>query len=137
MPIILTLFFLSLSGIIFMIGSKLILIQKEGKPNKERLLIQIPNLQEIKNLTAKNLNKIIFIILVVVIKISVKTNNFTKKILEKIKKKCLYLIKKLSSNTTKEKTEINKESSFFKKLSDYKNKIKRIKKKITQEEENK
>ncbi|MFH1608612.1 MAG: hypothetical protein ABH951_01170 [Patescibacteria group bacterium] len=139
MAIILTLFFLSLSGIIYMIGNKLIILQKEGNQVIiEKPVIKIPDLQEFKHLFIKNSRKYGFILLVLIIRFSVISSHFIKRKSKEIGK---ILIEKIKKITTKKRSEGEEKeveqkevSNFLRKMSDYKNKIKKIKDKIKEEE---
>jgi hypothetical protein len=133
MAFFLILFFISLAGIILMIGKKLILEKKvlehviEGK-----VTLEIPRLGEIKDVTLRRIKKYSFVFLVITIRYYVKSSNFLKKqgkdIIQKVKGK---LIKKDTLSEIPEKQEV---SGFLKMISEYKKKIKIIKRKIKEEE---
>ena len=135
MPIILTLFFLSLSGIIYMIGNKLIVLQKEGLEVGEHVKINTPDLQDIKVIVVKNTKKYSFILLVLTLRFSVKSTHFIKTKSKEIKEKIIIKIKKITTSKKHGTPEQQKEiSGFLKTISDYKKKVKRIKHKIKEEE---
>ena len=134
MILILILFFVSLAGIILMIGKKLIL-EKAVLENIaiQKTILDIPNLGKIKDISIKRIKKYSFVFLVITIRYYVKSSNFIKKqgkgIVQKVKSK---IIHKDNLNEIPKKQEV---SRFLKMISDYKKKIKRIKK-IIKEEEN-
>jgi predicted tellurium resistance membrane protein TerC len=132
MAIILILLFLSLSGIIFMIGSKLILL-KEGKAvTQENFPIQIPNPHELKHIVNKKSKKYGFIALVISIRLYVIASHFLK---VQFKKFGAFLTKKMNKMLAGKHPEEPKEvSAFLQRMSDYKKKVKRIKDKIKEEE---
>lgn len=134
MILILILFFVSLAGIILMIGKKLIL-ERAILENMaiEKTILDIPRLGKIKDISIKRIRKYSFVLLVITIRYYVKSSNFLKKqskgMVEKVKTK---LIRKNNLSESNEKQEV---SGFLKMISDYKQKVKRIKK-IIKEEEN-
>lgn len=133
MPIILTLFFLSLSGIIYMVGSKLILLQKGEVITQKHIPIKIPDLQEFKYIVVKKLRKYGFILLVITLRASIKSSYFLKRKYKEIKNIAIIKIKKIIIGK-KHGIQEHEVSSFLKKVSDYKSKVKEIKHKIKEEE---
>ena len=129
MYFILILFFLSLFGIIFMIGRKLVVLQDTQVLNKEEFFLKTQFLNEWKYLTAKNLKKHGYVGLVATIRFYVLSINFLKNKYQAIKIKIKNIRgKKLN---TEEKREV---SSFLKMISEYKHKIREIKHQIKEEE---
>lgn len=117
-------------GILFMIGRKLALLD-ENQEKKEDLLLDIPYIEEWKNLSAKSIKRITYESVVFVIRVYVKSSNFLKNKYRKIKE---LAEKKISKKITdKDKREISK---FLKTISDYKRKAREIKHKIVEEEKN-
>jgi hypothetical protein len=133
MPIILTLFFLSLSGIIYMIGSKLILLQNGEVVIQEHIPIKVPDLQEFKYIVTKNSKKYGFILLVIILRASIKSSYFLKKKYKEIKYIAIIKIKKILTGK-KHGIQEHEVSSFLKKVSDYKSKVNKIKNQIKEEE---
>ncbi len=129
MHIIIILFFLSLLGIIVMIGKKIVLLRNNKLTTENNFSIQIPNLQEIGHLTVKNSRKYGYILLVKSVRSYVLSVNFLKNKYLEIKKST----KKYIPNKKLKSIE-KKDSKFLKVISDYKHKIKRIKDKIEEEE---
>ena len=134
MSISLILFFLSLLGIIFMVGRKLTLVQSGSVGQTEHPHLFTPDVQKIKEVVSKNTRKHSYTILVTLIRSYVQLGNFLKSVYEKIK---IITIKRFSKNTSSdgssEKPEVSK---FLKLISDYKHKIRNIKHRIIEEEKN-
>jgi hypothetical protein len=129
MYFILTLFFASLLGIVFMISRKLVVLQDNQVLNKEEFFLKTQFLNEWKYLTAKNLKKHGYAGLVATIRFYVLSINFLKNKYQVIKIKIKNIRgKKLN---TEEKKEV---SGFLKMISEYKHKIREIKHKIKEEE---
>jgi len=133
MAIILILFFLSLAGVIFMIGGKLILLKEGRLVAQESFPIEIPNLQEVKYAVVKGAKKHSYIILVESIRFSIKSSNFLKRMSKKIKDKINGMIRKHILKKEKE-IKVREVSGFLKMISDYKHKIRKIKHQIREEE---
>jgi len=135
MYIVLIIFFISLIGISAMIGKKLILLKNGKIEHTERVLFDIPNLDQVKNVTVKNSKRYGYVILVETIRFYVRASILIKYIYFKTKKK----IKEIYHRYFPQKIKENKEkevSKFLRMVSDYKNKIKNIKDKIIEEENN-
>ena len=129
MYILLILFFASLFSIIFMIGRKLALLKHEEVKNQEEVLLELPYLKEVKQLTVVNLKKHGYALLVTIVRFYVRGTNLLKNNYEAVKIKIKNKIKKNRVNS--EKKEI---SGFLKIIGDYKHKIREIKHKIKKEE---
>jgi len=130
MYILLTLFFISLIGIIFMIGRKLFLLKNGQILVQEENSFRTPHLEEWKNLAIKNIKKHGYIGLVVTIRYYVRGTNLLKNKYQEVKTK---IKEKSSKGIDHEKKEISK---FLKVISEYKQKIRKIKHKIKEEEDN-
>ncbi|MBU0612064.1 hypothetical protein KKA39_02535, partial [Patescibacteria group bacterium] len=63
-----------------MVGNKLILLKNGQIKSTERILIEIPNLEQVKKFSSKKLRRYGFIALVLSIRIYVKISNILKKI---------------------------------------------------------
>lgn len=128
MYFLITLFFVSLLGISFMIGRKLLVLQ-DGQILTEEEILQTPILEEWKHSTVTNVKKHGYNLLVIIIRLYVRSSNFIKNKYQEFKTKLQNIN---SSNTISEdKQEISK---FLKVISDYKHKIRKIKQKIKEEE---
>ena len=132
MYVLLSLFFVSLIGIMFMIGRKHILIQngyafeeKDFAPDREYF-------EDLKSKTSKKLSKISFVLLVIMVRFYVKFSDVIKSgyrwSLEKIRN---VVVKKSDDGAIKIK--VQKENKFLKVMGQYKKKIRRIKDKVRQE----
>jgi hypothetical protein len=129
MYFILTLFFVSLLGIIFMVGRKLAVLQDTQVLKKEEFFLKTQFLNEWKHLTIKNIKKHGYVGLVTTIRFYVLSINFLKNKYQAIKIKIKNIRgKKLN---TEEKREV---SGFLKMISEYKQKIREIKHQIKEEE---
>ncbi|MFZ2072497.1 MAG: hypothetical protein WAV10_02350 [Minisyncoccia bacterium] len=119
-----------------MIGNKLILLKRgqiSNVGNTHKILVEIPDLDEVKHFTSKNFRKYGYITLVNIIRFYVRASHILRQKYEQIKIKTKekinkYFPKKVSEVTKKEA------SGFIKMMSDYKNKIREIKDKIVEEE---
>ena len=125
MYFLLFLFFGSLFGIAFMIGRKLV-FQTSNEETKEELLLEIPYLDEWKDLGEKSAKKIAYNMIVSGIRIHVKSLNFIKERYNELKR----II------AERQKTKKGETSKFLKTVSEYKRKIREIKHKIVEEEKN-
>lgn len=134
MAIILILFFLSLAGVIFMIGNKLILLKEGQLVAQENFPIEIPNLQEAKYIAIKHVKKHSYIILVESIRFSIKSSNFLKRMSKKIKDKINNIFRKHILKKAEEEIKTKEVSGFLKMISEYKQKIRKIKDKVIKEE---
>lgn len=129
MYLLLTLFFVSLFSIIFMIGRKLVFLKHIQILNHEEVLFEVPYFKEIKHATVTNAKKHGYSLLVVMVRWYVKGANY-------IKNKYKNIIKKIEDgsrekNINGQKKEISK---FLKIIGDYKHKIREIRHKIKKEE---
>ena len=130
MTTLLILFFISLIGISFMIGKKLVLLRNGNIIHTENVQKLIPDLQTIKYVIHSKTKRGGYIATVIMLKLYIQSSNFFKNTYSKIKIK----IQNLKRNT--ENTGGKKEASkFLKMITDYKYKVRNIKKQI--EEENK
>lgn len=133
--LVLILFFLSLAGIIFMIGKKLILLKEGQLTVRENFEIEVPNFQEVKYIAVKNTKKHGYIILVESIRFSIKSSSFLKHVFKKLTNKINSIIKKyILKKEKEEEIKVREVSGFLKMISDYKQKIRKIKHQIKEEE---
>ena len=132
--VFLILFFLSLCGIIFMIGSKLILLQEAQFGIKQNLSIKIPDAEEIKYHVVKHTKRYGFILLVIILRFTILTSHFLKNKFKELKDKIINLIKKYTVHEHNIDSQPREVSGFLKTVSDYKHKIRKIKHRIKQEE---
>ena|SRR3989344_5088642 len=133
MYILLILFFMSLLGIIIMIGRKLVLLQNGQTMSQEKVLFEVPYIKEIKYIIIKNIRKYGHISLVTTLRFYIRSSNLLKNKYEKIKIKIKNVTRNGLYNDSLEKVEVSK---FLKMISDYKHKIREIKHKIHEEEKN-
>ena len=131
--IILILFFLSLIGIILMIGNKLVLIKNGQVVKTQHLHPFALDLQRIKYSIFKNIKRFGYKTLLALIRFFVKFSNFIKiksKILIKEFEKKFQNNGNFSSEVMKKK-EVSK---YLKVISEYRHKIREMKHKIKEEE---
>jgi hypothetical protein len=116
-----------------MIGRKLVLLKNSTlSVNNKKPIIKIPNLQEVRYTVSKSSKRYGFISLVIILRISVLSSHFLKKTYVTGKEKTIYLIQKYIFK--RKGNQIKEASKFLKAISDYKQKIKKIKHRIKEEE---
>jgi hypothetical protein len=130
----LILFSLSLLGIIIMIWRELVLVRSGQVAMAQHAHPFVPELQKIKHLTFKGVKRFGYVMLFVTLRFFIKSSNFTKTtskiVLEEIKNK-------LRKNKNNRMDEINTKkeiSGYLKVISDYRQKIRKMKHKIKEEE---
>ncbi|OGI57249.1 hypothetical protein A3B85_00205 [Candidatus Nomurabacteria bacterium RIFCSPHIGHO2_02_FULL_37_13] len=128
------LFFVSLISIAIMIGRKLASARNGEITEQKHSHPFVPNLQKIKHLVFENTKKYGHLSVVAILRFYIRFSNFLKYKYEEIKIKIKNANTKNHANgDLSEKVEVSK---FLKIISDYKNKIKEIKHKIREEENN-
>src|ERR1035437_5565796 len=130
------LFFISLIGIVFMIGRKLAPVRNGEVEKQEYAHPFVPDVQKIKHLTLESLKKYEHAMLVVILRFYVRFSNFLKNTYEGLKTKVKNLRKSKNGNMSEE-TETKEASKFLRVISDYKQRVIHIKHRITEEENNK
>jgi hypothetical protein len=135
MYFLLILFFGSLLGIIFMIGRKWVTLQN-GEISFREDFVSITGdayVEEWKNATIKNIKKYSYLGLVGTIRLYIRISNFLKIKYQTVKIE----LQTMRENRLKRKGIREKEANkFLKTVSEYKNKIGKIKRQIKEEEEN-
>lgn len=131
MYILLTLFFISLVGIIVMIGRKLLMFQNGQILDRGEIIFKIPHFEELKYLITKNIKKHGYKGLVVTIRFYFRSANLLKNKYQEVKIKVKDMRVKNSKNNGEQQKEVSK---FLKIISEYKHKIREIKHKIKEEE---
>lgn len=129
---ILTLFLASLLGIAYMIGRKWKLI-KNGYVFEEKNseMSEIEYLEELQRSAKNGLRKFGFVLLVIIIRLYVKTSAFV----AKVAKAGISEIDKLYSKVAVQNSAVPREpNTFLKKMGEYKRKVKRIKDRVKREE---
>jgi hypothetical protein len=133
MSLSLILFFLSLFGVITMIGRELVLVRNGQVAKTEHSHPFVPDLQKIKHLTFKNGKKFGYTAVFVTMRFFIKSSNFIKVtsviLLKELKNKLKN--KNSSLSETAEKKEVSK---YLKVISEYREKIREMKHKIKEEE---
>lgn len=132
MIIIIPLFLISFIAIIVIFSKRLSLVQSQNISiiGKEETRKEIPYVLEVKHFTVKRLKKYGYLVLVTTIRLYFRSLNFLKRKYKKLKRKID------NSNKSEIKNGIEKKemNGFLKGISDYKNKIRRIKHEIKEEE---
>ena len=130
MTILVSLFLISFITIIIIFGRKLSLIQSQNINivEKEHTTLKIPYVLEIKQITVERLKKYGYLILVTTIRIYFRSLNLLKRKYKELKTKI--------DSSKGEAPSVKKQevSGFLKGISDYKNKIRKIKHDIKEEE---
>ena len=122
-------FFTSLIGIIFMIWRKRSLIKGMEISDVEEVLFEIPDMEKWKRRAAKRLKKYAHLSLVEIIRFNIRLSNLLRNKYEEIK------IRIKNRNKENASTQKKETSKFLKMVSDYKKKVRRIKQRIYEEEE--
>ena len=132
MSALLILFFASLIGITIMIGRKLISLKNQPVVTEEKIIIESPDLKEIRYIFVRKSREYGYIALVEIIRFSVRSSKFLKRKYKETKHKIRSIAKKHVPH--KEETKQNEVSGFLKKVSEYKHKLRKIKNKVVEEE---
>ncbi|MFZ2149786.1 MAG: hypothetical protein WAV15_01340 [Minisyncoccia bacterium] len=129
---ILSLFFVSLLGIIFMIGRKVLMIQNGQIPEYPEGGTDGEYWEEFKYGAVKGLRKLGYAMLVGIIRLYVKLVNFLKTTYEQVVAKIHSMYVRKSEEGVVEAREVSK---FLKMVGEYKRKLRRIKEKVKKEED--
>jgi hypothetical protein len=131
MTLLLSLFFISLISITIMFGRKLAMIKEGGEiiENNQNTL-EVPYVAEIKHITVRKVRRFGYVGLVTTIRLYFRSKNLIKTKYEDLKTK----MKQVHKNEMLEGTNKKEMSRFLKVMSDYKNKVRRIKHQIEEEE---
>ena len=132
MSILLILFFASLLGIAVMIGKKLFLLKEEPAITEENFLIRTPDMREIRYVFVRKSREYGFIVLVEIIRFSVRSSKLLKRTYKEAENK----IRKITSKYIKHKETVKEKevSGFLKKISEYKQKVRKIADQVIEEE---
>jgi hypothetical protein len=132
---LLILFFISLMGIVAMIGRKLSLNQNSEVVNQEYPHPFVPDLQKIKHFTLVGIRKYGHLSIVIILRLHIRSTNFLKNRYEEVKTGLININNKVGPNG--EVKNVVQVSKFLKMISDYKYKIRELKHQIHKEEEKK
>jgi len=133
MYFLLTLFFISLIVITFMLGRKFLMLQNGQAFEKQELIFKTPHFQEWKYMVIKNIKKYGYAGLVVTIRLYFRSANLLVNKYQEIKIEIKNRYDKKRNKNPNQQKEVSK---FLKVISEYKHKIRKIKHKIKEEEEN-
>lgn len=131
MYFLIILFFGSLSGIVFMVGKKFLMLQGGQTLSRREAFFEAPHLEEWKQTAIKNIKRHGYVGLVATIRTYFRFANFLKNKYQETKNKIKEIHIKRQRNMHPEKKEV---SSFLKMVSEYKNKIRKIKERVKEEE---
>ncbi len=134
MYITFSLFFISLAGIMFMIGRKLAPVRNGQvmiEESQEHPLI--PDLQKVKHFGYQSIKTLEHLALVAMLRFYVRFSNFLKLKYVELKTKIVNARKSRNGDIVEERDP----NKFLKMISEYKQKVRHIKSRITEEEENK
>ncbi len=134
MYILLILFFISLTGIVVMIGRKWKLASNGQIVAKEFTHPFVPDLERIKYLVLENTKRGARLGVIIMLRLHIRSSNVVKNKYGEIKAKVRNISRKNNLRGTSSGT--NEVSRFLKMISDYKHKIREIKHKIHEEEKN-
>lgn len=132
MNLLLILFFVSLAGLIVMIWRKVSkqeeIIDEEEVPSDA--ILEIPYMDEIKYMTVKKMKQYGYVVLLSSIRLSLKSSHVVKKASKEVAK----MVKNSLLKNKGESGDPKEVSKFLQLVTDYKHKIKKIKRKIQEEE---
>ena len=132
MYILLALFFISLAGIIFMVSRKVMSLDGKSHVTEEAVLFKIPHPVELREITLMGVKKYGYLILVISVKAYIKSTGFLKQKWVDLKEKLAEIHQK--HILKKETPNARNVSKFLRVVSEYKNKVRKIKEKIEEEE---
>ncbi len=131
MTYVLILFFISLAGIAIMLGRRVSLIRNGKITIEHDASPLVPPAHEVKYVIVQNLKKGILILTAIILRISIRSSIYAKTAGTYIAKKIHERFTRHSANNPEVKKGV---SSFLKIVSEYKHKLKTLKKKIKEEE---
>lgn len=131
MYFLLTLFFVSLLSITFMIGRKLLMLQNGQLVQTEEVDFNTPYFEEWKHHAIRNIKKHGYNVLVITIRLYFRFSNFLRNIYAEIKNGLKKIYSKKLRENPSEKKEV---SRFLKMIADYKKKVRLIKQRVKEEE---
>lgn len=133
MTLLLTLFFVSLLGIIGMVGRKLSAVPTEAHKLRSEDSFEIPHFDALKDMGAQSIKKYAYATLVLSLKLYIRSTNILKYQYQQLEDQIKHArTKHLSPEELKAKED--KASRFLDLISEYKYKIRKIKRKIAAEE---
>ncbi len=132
---LLSLFFISLFSIIFMIGRKLALVRNGNVVVEENRPYQfVPDFDKLRQALMDGLKKLVKLVVFITLKLYVKFSNFLKNKYSELRTRIKNMRHKNQGSSSLLGTETNK---FLKVIGEYKNKISQMKDDINEEEKEK
>lgn len=133
-PIFLTLFFVSIAGIVILITKKLLQIEKLRIVSEDDVFfIDVPELEDAHHVLMRKIKHGGYIALVITIRGYLLGKHSIKKLIRKTYQKISSFVQKYQKNKI-ENTDKKEASKFLKVISDYKKKVNKITKQIKEEE---
>ena len=139
MSIPLIFFFLSLASIVLMLGRKLAMVRDGHADHLDpedlgEIRFSAPDLDKIKHLTLKNTKKLGYVALFVAMRSFIKSSNFVKVKSKMLAKKIKNKFKKETGEMIEELEEKKEVSKYLRIISEYRQKIRKMKNAIKEEE---
>lgn len=136
MYIFLGLFLLSLSGIIFMITRKLFMMKEKlaVSPTEDSFISQVLDSEKIKKSFLRGLKIFLHTAIWVILKIYIKSSAFLKKKIAEFGLVLKHKVKEIIGFHKNEQASGEEKTKYFEIISEYKQKISRIKHRIREEE---
>jgi hypothetical protein len=129
MTTLLIIFFTSLLGLVVMIGRRIMLIKDSQIILEENISFGEPYIEEIKQATAKKMKQYGYVVITSTLRFSIKSSRFLNEKGSDISKRIRSMLIKSGEGESQKEV-----SNFLKMVSEYKNKINRIKNRIREEE---
>jgi hypothetical protein len=117
-----------------MIGRKLLFFEKQPVIAEEEILVQTPDFKEIRHIFIRKTRKYGYVALVEIIRFSVRSSKFLKRQYKEAENKIRGLARKHITHKKEEEIKEKEVSSFLKKISQYKHKLRKIKNQVIEEE---
>lgn len=131
MYFLIILLFISFAGAVAMIINKLMLIKNGSIPLASHSHPFVPELQKIKYIAFKNMNRIGYVTVFFTLKFFIKSSNFVKMKSKEIKK---IISEKFERSEIPPEENKKEASNYLKVISEYRHKIRKIKHMIKEEE---
>lgn len=130
----LILFFVSLAGIVVMVSRKLVVVRNNQTMNMQHSHPFVEEIQKIKHLTFKSSKKIGYVVIFVTLRFFIKSSNLVKTKSKVFVKELQNKFKKNTNSPSGETIEKKESSNYLKVISEYRQKIRKIKHIIKKEE---
>lgn len=132
---ILSLFFISIAGLVLMIGRKLYLVRNGEVGGGKHFHFFVFDLIRVRQLAKNGVRRYGYIMLVFILRSNVKISNMVKLQFEKAVLNIENMLTRKSRSSSGENQKPAEVSGFLKMVSEYKRKVRRIKNRISTEED--